>query len=151
MSAPNWNNRLDHILKYMREHQSEAVLGRPDDIARKAGLHVERSEAFRMLDYLAKLGYASYPDTTPRNYSITLEGIMFIQKGGFTKQALISKIENFPKRFWWLIGIFTFIVGWLTPILTNQLTKDANNDKKDSSLKIEQPIRVVIDTLKKPK
>lgn len=53
--------------------------------------------------------------------SITFEGRLFWENGGYIKDLKRKKIAEFPKNYWWLIAIFTFTIGLFADVIKEGL------------------------------
>ncbi|HVT83626.1 MAG TPA: hypothetical protein VHD35_00415 [Chitinophagaceae bacterium] len=56
------------------------------------------------------------------NYcGITFEGRLFWENGGYTSDLRKKKIVEFPKNYWWLIAIFSFIIGFFADVIKERV------------------------------
>jgi hypothetical protein len=55
--------------------------------------------------------------------SITFEGRLFWESGGYTKDLRRKKIIEFPQTYWWAIAIFAFFVGLFSDVFKDLLKR----------------------------
>jgi hypothetical protein len=66
--------------------------------------------------------------------SITFEGRLFWESGGYAKDLRRKKIMEFPQTYWWAVAIFAFLVGFFSDIL-----KDLVKQKISPDTSLSQP------------
>lgn len=118
------NENLDRILKYLKESEIGFVF--PDEIRKNLDLlYPDYRIVFysQFPTYIKKLiddGYVEKSKITDE-VRITIEGLKFIQRGGFVPtvfqkiKKLISKGENVK----WIIGIILILIGLAITVLLN--------------------------------
>ena len=137
----NSRKQIDVVLKYLYSKKDEARAIPIDTIKQDKGLLSiagNESELERMIlklredKYLQMYpDYPLLPDGTKDAYkamltycSITFEGRLFWEGGGYTKDLRRKKIVEFPQTFWWLIAVFTFALGLFTDVFKDWLKQN---------------------------
>jgi hypothetical protein len=90
-----------------------------------------------------------------QGYFITYDGIIFVEApteeyknrpyqyylDNQKRKERAERIEKWPKRFWWLIAIITFIFGFIADIgkkwLTRKILPDTNQSAPSTQLKFD--------------
>lgn len=150
--------QIDAVLKYLYNKKDEARAIPIDTIKEDKGLLEitgNESELERMLLKLKEDKYLQmYPDY-PRlpdgkqdiskgllTYcSITFEGRLFWESGGYTKDLRRKKIIEFPQKFWLLIAIFSFSLGLFSDVfkewLKQKISPKSDQAKKEVLISID--------------
>ena len=110
----NRNQKLDAILKYMSENIGE-IPAKPTFITEKAGLNIEKSEAYSMLYMLRSDGYVFSKDGEVF-YSILYKGIIFLENGGYSIQHKIFKRKMLAQKISDYVDMLVKPIGILTAI-----------------------------------
>jgi hypothetical protein len=102
LQEPDHLKRLDWILDFMARHGSEWL--ETEDIWRRTksehpSLHVEHLESYRqhMFNKLCTEKYLSY-SSHPEQYMVTLNGVLFIQAGGYSQERRDKQLRQVLKR-----------------------------------------------------
>lgn len=78
----------------------------------------EESKFVNALIYLHSEGYLIFHPFPVNTSTITFKGIMKISSGGFYKEYKRQKRTDRFQKYFWLVGILTFIAGWvLKPLI----------------------------------
>jgi hypothetical protein len=93
--------KLDKILAYMTINMAD-IPTRPDQICERAGLKVERAEAYLMLDMMCKDGYVTKYGSGKAFYIAQYKGVIFFDNGGYSlqhrhykRQKLAQKVSDY--------------------------------------------------------
>jgi hypothetical protein len=70
--------------------------------------------------------------------SITFEGRLFWENGGYTKDLKRKKVAEFPKTYWYVIAVFAFTVGLFTDVIKTAISQRLlpNNTKSKHTIPI---------------
>lgn len=130
---PTAYEQLDLVLKHFYDNKDVARAlpeqkVKIDVLFRIAG---NESELERMILKLRDDKYLQvYPDYENRlpdgrkdlkgglvtHYSITFDGRLFLEQGGYAGLMKKDRLKNFPKNYWWIIALFAWTVGTVTDI-----------------------------------
>lgn len=110
------HQQLDQILSYMALHLDE-IPTRPDLIAKKAGVEVDKATAYLMLDMMKSDGYVKNASENDASYILLYKGVIFVENGGYTlqhkhysRQKLAQKIADYVDIVVKPIGVITAIL-----------------------------------------
>ena len=105
-----------------------------DDLLKRFGLkapYLKHEFFVGVINHLIKDGYAALIESRQynseisnyqKNTIITITGYYLIMKeGGYTKKARTKWIMELPKRYWWVIGIIAFFVGFFADLIQDKL------------------------------
>jgi hypothetical protein len=110
----NRNQKLDAILKYMSENIGK-IPARPTYITEKAGLNIEKGEAYSMLYMLRSDGYVFSKDGEAY-YSMLYKGVIFLDNGGYSIQHRVFKRKMLAKKISDYVDMLLKPIGLLTTI-----------------------------------
>lgn len=130
--------KIDAVLEYLyfkRKEEKETMI---DEITSAGGLLSVIEDGSEIERILKKLRDDKYIQIYPAYYrlgdgkqdmkrglhtfcTVTFEGMLFWESGGYTKDLQRKKIIEFPKNYWWLIAIFTFIIGFFADVIKERL------------------------------
>lgn len=130
--------QIDAVLKYLYDNKDivRAVLydtiKDDSDLLKITGNAVETERMLGKLSHDKYVhiypGYPKLPDGKDdmkngllTHCSITFEGRLFWESGGYTKDLKRKKIIEFPKTYWWVIAFFTFIIGLFSDVIKERL------------------------------
>jgi hypothetical protein len=72
----------------------------------------------------------------------SIYGLAFMESGGFAnrcknerKKAKDEAVQNFPKKYWYILAAITYFIGVFTPILTEKLKSEYLPQAKKQSIK----------------
>ena len=120
----NKYKNVDAILMFMSKN-IDIIPKRPETISKGAGLEIDRSESYMILNMLLNDGYV-YEGKTKGKYGILYKGILFIENGGY---ELKHKISLRKKRVMFISDMLNtyvkpiIILSALISILLNVLEK----------------------------
>jgi len=113
--------KLDIILAHMTKNMAE-IPTRPDQICERAGLTVEKSEAYLMLDMMFKDGYVTRNKPDETYYVVLYKGIIFLDNGGYSLEHVHFKRQQLAKKISDYVDIVVKPIGILTAISVSTWT-----------------------------
>jgi hypothetical protein len=113
--------KLDKILAHMTKNMAD-IPTRPDQICERAGLKVERAEAFLMLDMMHKDGYVIRNEGELVSYVAQYKGIIFLDNGGYSLEHRHYKRQKLAKKVSDYVDIIVKPIGIITAVSVSTWT-----------------------------
>ena len=110
------HQQLDRILSHMSHHLDE-IPTRPDTIIKKAGLDIDKTTAYLMLDMMHSDGYVKRVGEKDATYIFLYKGVIFIDNGGYTLQHRHYKRQKTAQKIADYVDIVVKPLGIVTAIL----------------------------------
>lgn len=111
--------KMDSILLYMSKNL-DSIPRRPDAIIKRSKLEIEYNESYRMFQMMLddKYVYEHYSqDKKTGTYGITYKGILFFEKGGYTREYSNNKIKIRASKLSDLADLVIKPIGVVTAFL----------------------------------
>lgn len=107
--------KIDKILGHMTNNMAE-IPTRPDQICERAGLQIEKSEGYLMLDMMHKDGYVTRHKPDKAYYVAQYKGIIFLDNGGYSLEHEHYKRQRLAKKISDHVDIVAKPIGIVTAI-----------------------------------
>lgn len=117
-------------------------------------LNIKWSQAFTCCQEMQLRGHVQTRNIATVGHSKSLSvgiepaGEHFLKRGDYTKEHKRNSLENFPKRYWWIIAIFSFLIGLFTDVIKTEI-KYRVEKRSQLTPKVNNPHKIISDSLKR--
>jgi len=117
-------------------------------------LSIEWSQAYTVCEEMQLRGHVQTKSIAtvghPKSLSVGIlpAGEHFEKTIGYVKEQKRKNLKGFPENYWWIIAIFTFLVGLFSDIGKDWVKGKINSEqrKPQDTIQLKQDIQVSIDT-----